>query len=135
MQDYSTLSDVELFSLVVWREARGERYIGMLAVAFVIWHRHTAWSKTLREVILDTNQFTSMSDPNAPEPQPGDLQDQQAKDIIGRVMSGTIQDPTVGALYYWNPNTGSSPWFEKFIVGDKKDHPQTAVIGHHVFYK
>jgi N-acetylmuramoyl-L-alanine amidase len=136
MQDYSTLSDVELFSLVTWREARGEGFIGMLAVAWVIWHRHIAWNKPLREVILGTNQFQSMTVDEYPtSPVQGDVQYIQAQDIVGRVMSGTIQDPTEGSLYYYNPKTANSPWFTKFIVGDPREHPQTVIIGHQTFYK
>jgi hypothetical protein len=59
---------------------------------------------------------------------------QTAMDIATAVYEGTDEDLTSGAHFYANlalvaPN--SSFWK---IVNDKKNHPQSAVIGHHTFF-
>src|SRR5690242_15490008 len=62
-----TATDRNTWALCLWREARGEGYAGMRAVAWVIFNRSTRWSKTIREVIMGRNQFTSMVEQKMPD--------------------------------------------------------------------
>src|ERR1700733_2224254 len=93
-----------LYALCIWREARGEGVAGMRAVAWVIWNRSRAWHKTIHDVIMGPNQFTSMTvDPNPPNPEPDDLQMSEAAVIVNNLLS--LRDtlaPTKGALSYYS---------------------------------
>jgi spore germination cell wall hydrolase CwlJ-like protein len=128
--------DVGLFALCLWREARGEGVEGMRAVAWVIWNRSMKWGRSIHDVIMQPNQFTSMTvDPNPPNPEPGDLQMAEATQIASALLDGAdTVDPTKGACYYANLATASSGWFFRNIVENRIIHPQTAVIGKHAFF-
>lgn len=129
------MSEAELFSLCIWREASGEGHEGMLAVAWVIWNRTISWKKTLTEVIMGQNQFTSMSvEKNPRNPHAGDAQHADAQQIVSDVMSGAMLDPIHGACYYANLRISSSGWFFDHIVKDTVHHPVAAVIGKHTFF-
>ncbi len=136
----------ELWALCLWREARGEGVEGMRAVAWIIWNRSRHWGKTLPEVIMGRNQFTSMSvEKNPPNPEQDDLQMAEARQIVKDIVThaDTI-DPTKGALYYANLASvraanlkakmpADAGWFFQAIVHGP-DHPQLAVIGEHTFF-
>lgn len=124
-----------LFALCLWREARGEGVEGMRAVAWVIWNRSRAWDRTIHDVIMGPNQFTSMTvDRNPPNPEPDDIQMAEAAVIVKDILSSAdTLDPTKGALYYYNPRTADSPWFTKNIV-ESPNHPATVTIGNQEFF-
>jgi spore germination cell wall hydrolase CwlJ-like protein len=129
------VTDEELFALCLWREASGEGYTGMLAVAWVILNRTIRWKKTLHDVIMGPNQFTSMSvEKNPRNPGPDDPQMAEARTIVAQVTTGTVQDITNGASYYANLAIATSGWFFEHIVEDKANHPLSAQIGRHTFY-
>lgn len=118
----------------------------MLAVAWNIWNRHIHWNKSLTQVIMGPNQFTSMSvEKNPRNPGPGDPQYADAEHIVAEIMSGAVQDPTNGGLYYANLDSvraanvaegrpAESGWFFDHIVKDSVHHPVAAVIGKHSFF-
>jgi spore germination cell wall hydrolase CwlJ-like protein len=130
-----------LLALVLWREARGEGHDGMRAVAHVIKNRVDAtdlpdqWD----DVIGAKRQFSSMTAPGDSQlvlwPKQPDVRFEDAMQLAEDVYNNADQDNTGGAHYYANlalvPPTSS---FWK-IVEDTEHHPQTAVIGHHTFFK
>lgn len=61
--------DLNSAILCVWKEARGDGYIAMNAVAPVIFNRVGApgFASTLHDVIYGKNQFSSMSISTDPE--------------------------------------------------------------------
>ena len=125
-----------LWALCLWREARGEGVDGMRAVAWVILNRSRKWGRSIHDIIMEPNQFTSMTvDSHPPNPQPDDLQMAEAEGIVNDLFSlrDTV-DPTGGAVYYGNLHTATSGWFFRNIVDDKIKHPQTTTIGHHTFF-
>lgn len=114
-QAYSELSDFDLLTLVIWREARGEGMLGKRGVAHVVDNRASApcwWGHDIPSVILHPYQFSSFnpSDPNADkwpdedEPSLADCQE-AARGILQR----TDPDLTSGATYYWSPPLVSPP--------------------------
>lgn len=130
-----TPEEEALCALCIWREARGEGPLGMQAVAWVIWNRHIKWGKTVYDVIMGPNQFTSMTvEKNPPSPPPGDPQYNQAFQIVSGIQSGAVNDPTNGSCYYYNPTTADSPWFVNHIVNDPENHPLMAKIGRQEFF-
>ncbi len=138
-------NDCASLALCAWREARGEGCDGMRAVMHVIVNRARRWygghcghSESIHHAVYAKNQFTSMSVPTDPEfhlmPSPTDPQYAEIRNLSREVLSGDDPDITNGALYYVNPKTMVSAWFEETIICDPANHPETARIGHHVFY-
>ncbi|MDN5346511.1 MAG: N-acetylmuramoyl-L-alanine amidase [Clostridia bacterium] len=113
-------SDLDLLAHLVYGEARGEPYVGQVAVAAVALNRVRSpfFPKTVAGVIFEPYAFTCVSDgqfylqPNA-----------TAYQAAREAMAG--RDPTGGALYYWNPVTATSPWVWSRTIITK--------IGNHVF--
>jgi spore germination cell wall hydrolase CwlJ-like protein len=134
--------DIDSLALVGWKEARGEvAAFGIDSVRAVM---HTicnrvgtpGFAHTLHDCIYGKNQFTSMSVPSDPEfnlqPPDGDAIFAQCLSLAENILSDT--DNTGGAHYYANLQTMTSGWFERVIVDDPVNHPQTVVIGHHTFF-
>ena len=133
--------DVDNLSLVTWKEARGEGMEGCRAVMHVIYNRvgTPGFAHTLHDVIYGRNQFTSMSVASDPEfnlqPKVGDSIYAACENLAQLVLAGKDQDVTNGAHYYANLKNTTSGWFFNNIVADRVNHPITAVIGHHTFFK
>jgi spore germination cell wall hydrolase CwlJ-like protein len=136
--------DLNNVILCVWKEARGDGYTGMHAVAHVIFNRVGApgFGERLHDVIYGKNQFSSMSISTDPEynlaaPVATDRQHPSyldATNIVNAIVAGTASDPTNGALYYANLKESTSGWFFLHIVNDPANHPLRATVGHQVFY-
>ena len=103
-------------------EARGESYIGQVAVAAVILNRvdDPKFPKTIAGVIFQPGAFTAVSDGQMFQP-PGDTALKAARDA----MNGW--DPSGGAIYYYNPAKTTNKWIWS--------RPIIKVIGKHYFCK
>ncbi len=127
-------SDQELLATVIWAEARGEGHCGMVAVGLVIWNRHLAWRKTIQDVILGKNQFSSFNN-GIPAVPPNDPTYPDCLNIAAQILTGKVADITNGSCYYANLETANSAWFTDTIVSDKSEHPMTAKIKSHTFFR
>jgi N-acetylmuramoyl-L-alanine amidase len=123
-----------LLALVLWREARGEGYTGMRAVAHVIRNRVVATHlpDQWEDVIERAKQFSSMTAAGDPMliqwPKQPDAAFEQAMQIAELVYDGTDADITGSATQYANLHVCSPNWdFAKLT--------QTVVIGAHTFWK
>lgn len=98
-------SDTYLLARAIYGEARGEPYIGQVAVAAVILNRvkDSRFPNTVSGVIYQKNAFTCVSDGQI-NLTPNQTAIKAAKDAL----SGW--DPTNGCLYYYNPSTATSSW-------------------------
>lgn len=116
----SVSSDVYLLARVVHGEARGEPYLGKVAVAAVVLNRvkSASFPNTIAGVVYQANAFTAVSD--------GQINltpDSESIRAARDAMNGW--DPTGGALYYYNPAIATSSWiYSRKVV---------AVIGKHYF--
>ena len=113
-------SDVYLLAKCVHAEARGEPYVGQVAVAAVILNRVKSpeFPNTISGVIYQPWAFTAVNDGQI-NLEPNESAYSAAKDA----MNGW--DPSYGCLYYYNPETAISKWIWS---------RQTVVtIGKHVF--
>ncbi|NLJ59415.1 MAG: spore cortex-lytic enzyme SleB [Firmicutes bacterium] len=113
-------SDYELLARVISGEARGEPYMGKVAVGAVVMNRVISpqFPSTISGVIFQDWAFTSVYDGQinyTPDP--------DSYRAAGEAMSG--QDPTYGALYFYNPARVTSYWIFT--------RPVTTVIGSHYF--
>ncbi|MBQ7236413.1 MAG: spore cortex-lytic enzyme [Clostridia bacterium] len=113
-------SDLNLLARLIYGEARGESYVGQVAVGAVVMNRikSSSFPNTMAGVIYQSYAFTAVDDgqinltPNA-----------TARKAAQDAMNGW--DPTYGALYYYNPRTATSAW-----IFSRKT---TITIGNHVF--
>ena len=113
-------NDLYLLAKCIHAEARGESYIGQVAVGAVILNRVASpdFPDTIYGVIYQPWAFTAVHDGQINlEPEASSYQ--AATDALNG------WDPTYGCLYYYNPATASSSWiFSR----------QTVVqIGKHIF--
>ncbi len=113
-------SDMMLLARLIYGEARGESYVGQVAVGAVVLNRikSPSFPNTMAGVIYQRYAFTAVDDgqinltPNA-----------TAKKAAQDALNGW--DPSYGALYYYNPSTATSQW-----IFSRKT---LTTIGNHVF--
>ncbi len=115
-------NDIQLMSNAVYGEARGEPYVGQVAVASVILNRvkSPTFPNNVSGVIFEPRAFTAVADgqiwltPN-----------ETAKQAVLDAINGW--DPSGNAEYYFNPDTATSAWIWS--------RPQIKKIGKHIFCK
>ncbi|MDQ0205896.1 spore cortex-lytic enzyme [Alkalicoccobacillus murimartini] len=113
-------NDIRLMAQAVYGEARGEPYVGQVAVAAVIINRinSATFPNTVSEVIYEPRAFTAVADGQIyNEP------DETARKAVIDALNG--QDPTGNAIYYFNPVTATSDWIWS--------REQIKRIGKHIF--
>lgn len=103
----ASFNDSEIYALaqLVHGEARGEPYIGKVAVAAVVLNRvkSAAFPNTISGVIYQAGAFDCVTDGQF-YLTPDDDSLRAARDA----MNGW--DPTGGCIYYYNPATATSAW-------------------------
>jgi len=118
----SNSSNVNLLAHLIYGEARGEPYIGQVAVGAVIMNRvkSSSFPNTISGVIYQKGAFDAVSD--------GQINltpDSTAKKAAQDAINGW--DPSYGAIYYFNPATATNKWIWS--------RPLTVTIGKHRFCK
>ncbi|WP_338551448.1 cell wall hydrolase [Paenibacillus sp. KS-LC4] len=126
-QTWSTLKKVSvsehelnLLARIIFAESRGEPFKGQVAVGAVVMNRlaSSQFPDTLQGIIEQPGAFTAVDD--------GQYQlkpDSIAYKAAVEAVAGN--DPTFGALYYFNPKTATSSW-----IWTRK---QIVQIGNHIF--
>jgi N-acetylmuramoyl-L-alanine amidase len=113
-------NDVYVLSKIITGEARGESYLGQVAVGAVVVNRTKSpnFPNTVYGVIFEPGAFDAVSD--------GQYYRAPASSAV-RAARAAINgwDPTGGAFYYWNPAKATSRWIWS--------RPIIARIGRHVF--
>ena len=110
-------SDVELLARLIHGEARGEPYVGMVAVGAVVLNRvkSSRFPNTLAGVIYQAGAFDAVSDGQI-NLTPNEQSRRAARDALNG------WDPTGGCLYYYNPATATSSWIwsreVRLTIGD-----------------
>lgn len=101
----SRSGDEYLLARVIHGEARGEPYLGKVAVGAVILNRvnSPSFPNTIAGVIYQPSAFTAVSDGQI-NLTPNNDSIKAARDALNG------WDPTYGCLYYWNPATATSKW-------------------------
>lgn len=118
----SSSSNVNLIAKAIYGEARGEPYIGQVAVGAVIMNRvkSSSFPNTIAGVVYQSGAFDAVSDG-----QINMTPDSTAKKAAQDAINGW--DPTYGAIYYFNPSTATNKWIWS--------RPLTVTIGKHRFCK
>ncbi len=113
-------SDLNLLAKCVYAEARGESYVGQVAIAAVVLNRveSPSFPNTIAGVIYQPYAFTAVDDGQI-NLTPNSTAYKAAQDALNG------WDPTYGAIYYYNPATATSSWIWS--------RQTTVTIGNHVF--
>jgi len=136
-KEFSELSqhekrEVECLTKNVYREARGEHYGGLMAVAFVTMNRTESekFPSSICEVVYQKNsrgcQFSWACEKSkmiVNSEQYASLRKFITKIYVNR---SEMKDPTEGALFYHANYV--NPYWSKMLV-------KTKTIGNHIFYK
>lgn len=116
-------NDLYLLSRMIAAEARGEPYVGQVAVGAVILNRvrHPSFPNSIAGVIYQPGAFSAIDD--------GQWQKTPITDSARRAARDALSgwDPTGGAIYYYNPAKTTSKWIYS--------RPVVTTIGAHVFAK
>ena len=115
-----TSGDSYLLARIIYAEARGEPYVGQVAVGAVVLNRvkSSSFPNTISGVIYQAGAFDAVSDGQI-NLAPDDESIRAARDA----MNGW--DPSNGCLYYYNPATATSRWM--------LSRPVLLRIGQHAF--
>lgn len=113
-------SDIDLLARIISAESRGEPYSGQVAVGAVILNRieHPSFPNSLAGVIYQPGAFSCLTDGGVNAPV-ADSAYRAARDAING------QDPSGGAVYYYNPEKSTNKWIFS--------RPVITVIGKHRF--
>ena len=113
-------SDYRLLARLISAEARGEPYIGQVAVGAVILNRveHPSFPNAIAGVAYEPGAFTAMTDGQINQPVA-----ESAYKAAQDALNGW--DPSGGAIYYYNPDKTSNQWI--------RTRPVTKRIGAHLF--
>lgn len=149
----ANFNDFENTAKTIFGEARGESYLGKIAVAWVIRNRAVAAKKylvanptkgrhpqygsgTMQSAALAAMQFSCWNpdDPNYALIRGAGLQDMWHKHesfadcmlAACAVICGRHEDPTSGSLHYFDPRAANPSW--------AKGMTPVCTIGHHQFY-
>lgn len=113
-------SDYYLLARIISAEARGEPYIGQVAVGAVVLNRveHPSFPDTVSGVVYQPGAFTAITDGQINE-----AITESAYRAAKEALNGS--DPTGGAIYYYNPSKTSNKWI--------RTRPVITKIGDHLF--
>ena len=117
-------NDLQLLARCVNGEARGEPYVGQVAVAAVILNRvkHPSFPNTISGVIYQKGAFTATIDGQINVPI---SEGSSVYKACREAMNGW--DPTGGAVYYYTPKKTTNQWiYSREVV---------KIIGNHRFAK
>ena len=113
-------SDYHLLARIISAEARGEPYIGQVAVGAVVLNRveHPSFPDSVSGVVYQPGAFTAITDGQINE-----AITESAYRAAREALNGS--DPTGGAIYYYNPSKTSNRWI--------RTRPVITQIGEHLF--
>ena len=97
--------DLDLLARLISAEARGEPYMGQVAVGAVVLNRvdHPSFPNSISGVIYQPGAFSCLDDGQFDEPVA-----ESAYRAAQDALNGS--DPSYGAIYYFNPVTATSKW-------------------------
>ncbi len=109
-----------LLARLISAEARGEPYVGQVAVGAVVLNRveHPSFPNTIAGVVYQSGAFSCIADGQFDQPVAA-----SAYRAADDALNGW--DPTGGAIYYFNPATATSAWIWS--------RPLIVTIGKHRF--
>lgn len=118
--------DIELLAKLVYAEARGEPYVGKVAVAATVLNRlkDPKYPKSISSVIYQVDGGRYQYSP-VKNGQINLVPDETSRRAVYEALSGV--DPTGGATTFYNPSKTADSWV--------RSRPYSTTIGNHVFSK
>lgn len=115
--------DLDMMARIIWAEARGEEYLGKVAVGATIINRLKSgkYGNTLEGVLFAKGQYQPMRNGSYKNARPTEAEFKAAREAFDGV------DPTKGAHSFYAPHLVASPWHESLT--------HTVTIGVHKFFK
>ena len=115
-----TSADYMLLARIISAEARGESYLGQVAVGAVVMNRveHPSFPDTISGVVYQKGAFSCLDDGQFYE-EIADSAYNAARDVLNGL------DPSGGAIYYYNPDKSTNRWI--------LNRPVITKIGNHLF--
>ncbi len=112
--------DLQLLARLISAEARGEPYVGQVAVGACVLNRvrHPSFPNSISGVIYQPGAFSCLDDGQFDQPVA-----ESAYRAAQEALNG--YDPSYGAIYYFNPATATSQWIWS--------RPLIVTIGNHRF--
>lgn len=128
------LNNRDLLATTLQAEAGNQGPVGMMSVGSVIMNRlkNPAYGSDLHQVILQPGQFSAWNNYTGFADGVGGLNmneitpSQQAYMVADQILDGNYNDPTGGALHYYNPSTANPAW-------GQRSGGQWKQIGDHLF--
>ena len=117
-----TSNNINILAHIISAEAKGEAYVGMVAVGAVILNRvkHPSFPNTIAGVVYQPGAFSPVDNGSInQEPVPA------AYNAARDALNGS--DPSGGAIYFYNPAKTTNAWL--------RSRPVTCTIGSHTFAK
>lgn len=113
-------NSASLLGRLIYGEARGEPYVGQVAVGAVVMNRtsNPRCPNTVAGVVLQPGAFDAVSDGHIWRGLKGD-------NLRAARVAISGWDPSGGSLFYWNPATATSRWIWSRRIVTR--------IGKHVF--
>ncbi len=111
-------NDYNLLARLISAEARGEPYVGQVAVGAVVLNRvaHSSFPNSISGVIYQSGAFTCLYDGQFNKAV-SDSAYKAARDALNG------WDPSGGAIYYYNPSTATSNWiFSRPVITTIGEH-------------
>ncbi len=121
-ESYYAKQDIYWLSRIIYAEANGQPFDGMIGVGNVVLNRVAApqFANTIYDVIFEAGQFTPVYD--------GSIYNTPSEEAIRAAEMALDGVSTVGsALYFVNPNACDGSWFAYSLT-------YVTTIGGHVFY-
>lgn len=100
-----SVEEVEMLARLINGEARGESFEGKVAVAAVTLNRvrSSKFPNSIKEVIFQSGAYTAVSD--------GQYSKKPGKKAYHAAYEALLgEDPSSGALFYYNPKTATDNW-------------------------
>jgi len=104
-------AEIEILARIIHAEARGESFEGQVAVGAVVLNRvqNNRFPETISKVVYQQGQFTAVYDKQI-ELDPDSISFKAAE----AALEG--QDPSNGALFYYNPKLATDKWIRTRTV-------------------
>lgn len=125
--------NISQLALLVWREARGEPYLGKVAVAWTVRNRveHPKWWGDSYSAVMGMKwQYSALAAPGDPQlvkwPRYPDTEFSECLAIADKVIHGTVASPVAGADSYYATSIAAPFW--------AKDAQFVGAVGNHKFY-
>lgn len=116
----ATEQNINLLARIISAEARGEPFSGQIAVGACVLNRvqHPSFPDTIAGVVYQPGAFTAITDGQINE-----AVTESAYNAAREALAGN--DPSGGAIYYYNPDKTSNQWI--------RSRPVITTIGSHLF--